>query len=50
MNVPEWLITPFDMKIDNKGDGSDLEDELIEIVRLANCKIKVWPQAKTALW
>ena len=31
MHVPEWLATPFDMKIDNKGSGSDLECELIEM-------------------
>ena len=30
MHVPEWLVTPFDMKIDNKGYDSDLEDDLIE--------------------
>ena len=31
MHVPEGLITPFDMKIDNKGHDSDLEDKLIEM-------------------
>ena len=31
MHVPDRLITPFDMKIDNKGYESDLEDELIEM-------------------
>ena len=31
MQVPEWPVIPFDMKIDNKGYESDLEDELIEI-------------------
>ena len=24
MHVPEWLVAPFDMKIDNKGYESDL--------------------------
>ena len=27
MHVPEWLVTPFDMKIDNKDYESDIEDE-----------------------
>ena len=27
--VREWLVTPFDVKIDNKGYECDLEDELI---------------------
>ena len=27
----EWLVVPFDMKIDNKGHECDLEDELIEM-------------------
>ena len=31
MHVPKWLVTPFDMKIDNKGHESDFEDELIEM-------------------
>ena len=31
MHFTEWLVTPFDMKIDNKGYECDLEDELIEI-------------------
>ena len=31
MHVPEWLFTPFDMKIGNNGYESDLEDELIEM-------------------
>ena len=31
MHVPEWLVTPLDMKIDNEGCESDLEDELIEL-------------------
>ena len=31
MHVLELLATPFDMKIDNKGCESDLEDELIEM-------------------
>ena len=31
MHVPKWLVTPFDMKIDNKGYESDLEGELIEM-------------------
>ena len=30
-HVPEWLVTPLDMKIDNKGYESDLEDDLIEM-------------------
>ena len=30
-HVSEWLITPFDMKIYNKGYVSDLEDEFIEV-------------------
>ena len=29
MHVPEWLLTPFDMKLDNKGYESGLE--LIEM-------------------
>ena len=28
---PEWLETPFDMKIDNKGCETDIEDELMEM-------------------
>ena len=31
MDVPEWFVTPFNMKIDNKGYESDLEDEFIEM-------------------
>ena len=31
MHVPEWHVTLFDIKIDNKGNESDLEDELIEM-------------------
>ena len=31
MHVPEWLDTPFVMKIDNKGHECDLEDEHTEI-------------------
>ena len=31
MHVSEWLVASFDMKIDNKGYESDLEDELIEM-------------------
>lgn len=31
MHVPDWLVAPFDKKIDNKCDESDLEDELIEM-------------------
>ena len=31
MHVPEWLVTLFDMKVDNTGCESDLEDELIEM-------------------
>ncbi|KAF2350822.1 hypothetical protein FHG87_018422 [Trinorchestia longiramus] len=31
MHVPEWLVTPFDMKTDNKSNESDLEDELVEM-------------------
>ena len=31
MHVPEWLVTPFDMKIYNKGYESDLEDEFIKM-------------------
>ena len=31
MYVSEWLLSPLDMKIDNKGYESDLEDELIEM-------------------
>ena len=30
MYVPEWLVTPFDMTIDN-GYESALEDELVKI-------------------
>ena len=32
MNISKWLVTPIDMRIDNKGDESDLDDELILIV------------------
>ena len=31
MHVLEWQVTPFDMKMDNKGYESDIEDELIEM-------------------
>ena len=31
MHVPDWLAIQFDMKIDNKGHESDLEDEPIEM-------------------
>ena len=31
MDVPKWLVTPFDMKIYNEGHESDLEDELSEM-------------------
>ena len=31
MHVPEWLVTPFDMKIDNRGYKSELEDEIIKM-------------------
>ena len=31
MYVPEWLVTPFDMKIDNKDYESDIVDELIDM-------------------
>ena len=31
MHVPEWLVTPYDMKIYNKGHESDLEDGLIKM-------------------
>ena len=29
MHVPGWLVSPFDMKIINKGHESVLEDKLI---------------------
>ena len=31
MHVPEWLVATFDMKIDNKGYKSDLENERIDM-------------------
>ena len=31
MHVLEWLVSPFDVKIDNKSYESDIEDEIIEI-------------------
>ena len=31
MHVAEWLVPQFDIKIDNKGYESDLEDERIEM-------------------
>ena len=31
MHVSAWIVTPFDVKIDNKGCESDLECELIEM-------------------
>ena len=31
MHVLEWLVTPFDMKIDNNGYESDIEDQLTEM-------------------
>ena len=31
MHVPEWLVTPLDMKIDNKGYDADLEEQLFEM-------------------
>ena len=31
MNVPEWFVTQFDVKIDNGGYESDLQDEVIEM-------------------
>ena len=31
MYALEWLVSPFDVKIYNKGYESDLEDELIEM-------------------
>ena len=31
MDVSEWRVTPFDMKIGNKSNESDLEDRLIEM-------------------
>ena len=31
MQVPKWFVTPFGMKIDNKGYESDLEEKFIEI-------------------
>lgn len=31
MHVPEWLVTPFDMKIDDECNECDLEDELVEM-------------------
>ncbi|KAF2367302.1 hypothetical protein FHG87_001946 [Trinorchestia longiramus] len=31
MQVPEWLVTPFDKKTGNKSNESDLEDELVEM-------------------
>ena len=31
MHVPEWLVTPFGMRIDNKCCESDLVDALIEM-------------------
>ena len=39
MHVPKWLVTPFDMKIDNKGYESDLEDLLrcIWSLKLKRC-------------
>ena len=31
IHVPKWLVAPFDVKIYNKVNKSDLEDELIEM-------------------
>ena len=31
MRLAQWLVIPFDMKIDNKDKESRLEDELIEM-------------------
>ena len=31
MHVPEWLVNPFDIKIDNKGHEPDIQDERIEM-------------------
>ena len=31
MHVSEWLVTPIDMKVNNKDYASDLEDEHIEM-------------------
>ena len=45
MHVPEWLVTPLDITIDNKGYESDLEDELIEMWIL---KLKRCSQVKTS--
>ena len=32
MHIPEWLVTQFDKKINNKSYECDLEDELNEIL------------------
>ena len=31
MHIPSWLVTPFDMEIENENIESDLEDELVEM-------------------
>ena len=32
IHVPERIVTPFDVRIENKGHVSDIEDELIEML------------------
>ena len=39
MHVPDWFVTPFDMKIDNEGCESDLEDGLIEMLLDLDAKV-----------
>ena len=31
MQIPEWLVAPFDMQTDDICNESDLEDELMEM-------------------
>ena len=45
MHVPEWLVTPFDVKIYNKGHVSDFEDKLIQMN--VNLGIKAMLKRKT---
>ena len=45
MHLPEWLASPFDMKIDNK--GYDLEDELIKLY--VDLKAKALFKSKTSM-
>ncbi|KAF2355756.1 hypothetical protein FHG87_013491 [Trinorchestia longiramus] len=50
MHIPEWLVTSFDMKTDNKSNESDLEDELVEMCVDLEAKALFEHKTPTEYW